>query len=39
MHGNLKVETGSARPDVPVVDVTGEALLPTIQVNGGDAMP
>jgi hypothetical protein len=32
MHGNLEIERA------PVVDIVGEALLPAVQVDGGDAL-
>jgi hypothetical protein len=31
-------EAGAARPGASVVDVTGEALLAAIEVDGGDAL-
>jgi hypothetical protein len=38
MHRNFEIEAGAARPGAPVVDVAGEALLPTVEINGGDAL-
>jgi hypothetical protein len=35
VHGDLEIETGAARPGVPVVDVAGEALLAAIEIYGG----
>src|SRR5258708_39868981 len=34
----LEVEAGAARPGASVIDVTGEALLATIEVDGSDAL-
>jgi hypothetical protein len=38
MHGNLQMETGSARPRTPVIDVTGETLLAAIEIDGGHTL-
>ena len=38
MHGNFEIEAGAARPGAPVVDIAGEALLPAIEIDGGDAL-
>ena len=38
MHGNFEIETGAARPGAAVADVTGEALLAAIEIDGGDAL-
>ena len=38
MHREFEIEAGAARPGAPVVDVAGEALLPAIEVDGGDAL-
>ena len=38
MHGKFEVEAGTAGPGAAVVDVTGEALLPAVEIDGGDAL-
>jgi hypothetical protein len=38
VNRELEVEAGAARPGASVVDVTGEALLATIKVDGSDAL-
>jgi len=38
MHREVEIEAGAARPRASVVDVTGEALLATIEVDGSDAL-
>ena len=38
MHRNFEIEAGAARPGAAVVDVTGKALLPAIEIDGGDAL-
>src|ERR1019366_149614 len=38
MHRDFEIEAGAACPGAPVVDVTGEALLPAIEIDGGDAL-
>src|ERR1700686_1662140 len=38
VNRELEVEAGAARPGASVVEVTGEALLATIEVDGSDAL-
>src|SRR5882724_9653336 len=38
MYGNFEVKTGTVGPGAPIVDVTREALLAAIEINGGDAL-
>ena len=38
MHREFEIEAGAARPGAAVVDVTGEALLAAIEIDGGDAL-
>src|SRR3982074_2064479 len=38
MYRELESEAGAACPGVSVVDVTGEALLAAIEIDGGDAL-
>src|SRR6266699_1414416 len=38
MHWKLQIEAGATRPDATIVDVTGETLLATIEIDGGDTL-
>jgi hypothetical protein len=38
MHRQFEVEAGAARPGAAVADITGEALLAAIEIDGGDAL-
>lgn len=38
MQRDFEIEAGAACPGAPVVDVTGETLLPAIEIDGGDAL-
>ena len=38
MHRHFERQTGAARPCVAVADVTGEALLAAVEIDGGDAL-
>jgi len=38
MNRNFEIEAGAPRPGPPVVDVAGEALLPAIEIDGGDPL-
>jgi hypothetical protein len=38
MHRQLETEPGAPRPGAAVLDVTGEALLAAIEIDGGDAL-
>jgi hypothetical protein len=38
MNRELEVEAGAVHPGASVVDVTGQALLATIEVDGSDAL-
>jgi hypothetical protein len=38
VRGYLDVEAGTARPGTTVVDVTGKALLPAIEIDSGNAL-
>jgi len=38
MNRKLEVEAGASRPGPPIADVTGEALLPAVEIDGGDAL-
>src|ERR1700716_1952577 len=38
MHRKLQIEAGATRPDATIVDVTGETLLATIEIDGGDTL-
>src|SRR5882724_3726922 len=38
MDRQFERKTGAARPDAAIADITGEALLPAIEIDGGDAL-
>jgi hypothetical protein len=38
MHWNFELEAAASRPVAAIFDVMGEALLPRIEVYGGDAL-
>ena len=38
MYRQFEIEAGAARPGASVVDITGEALLAAIEIDGGDAL-
>src|SRR6266852_7883022 len=38
MHWKLQIEASATRPGATVVDVTGETLLATIEIDGGDTL-
>jgi hypothetical protein len=38
MQRHLEIEAGAPRPGTSIIDVTGEALLSAIEIDGGDAL-
>ena len=39
MHRHLELDAGVPGPGAPILDVVGEALLPRVEIDGGDPLP
>jgi hypothetical protein len=38
MHGEFEIEAGTAGPGAPIADVTGETLLPAVEIDRGNPL-